>query len=268
MKVTVFSIHGKKIGDIQLPYQFEEVIRPDLIKRSVLAIKSHNRQPYGVDIYAGLKTSARFRGLRDAYGTWADRGFARISRIRIGSGHMSGVGRRVPESVKGRRAHPPLAEKVWKQKINKKERRKAIRSAIAATADKSLVEKRNHKIGSIKQFPIIVEDKIEGIKTSKEVFNVLNKIGLGDDLERVSKKKVRAGRGKMRGRKYKRKKGSLIVIAEDTGIMKSARNISGVDISLVQNLNTDLLAPGTQAGRLTIYTKGAIEKLRKEKLFM
>ena len=56
-------------------------------------------------------------------------------------------------------------------------------------------------------------------------------------------------------------KGPLIVIAEDKGIMNSAKNISGVDCCLAKNLNAELLAPGTYAGRLTIYTESAIKKL-------
>ncbi|MEJ4711124.1 50S ribosomal protein L4, partial [Enterococcus faecium] len=74
-------------------------------------------------------------------------------------------------------------------------------------------------------------------------------------------KKIRSGKGKMRGRKYKSPKGPLIVVGEDKGISLGARNHAGVDVVLVENLNAELLAPGTHPGRLTVFTKSAIEKL-------
>ena len=79
--------------------------------------------------------------------------------------------------------------------------------------------------------------------------------------------KIRAGKGKRRGRRYKSGTSVLIVINEDKGLVKAARNIKGVDISTVDNLNAELLAPGTHAGRLTIWTESALEKLRGEELF-
>ncbi|HDJ96454.1 MAG TPA: 50S ribosomal protein L4, partial [Candidatus Aenigmarchaeota archaeon] len=87
------------------------------------------------------------------------------------------------------------------------------------------------------------------------------------ELEKVKERKVRAGKGKRRGRKYKRKKGPLIVVANDNGIFKAAKNLTGVDVCLVNNLNAELLAPGAMPGRLTIFSKAAIEKLEKENLF-
>jgi large subunit ribosomal protein L4e len=65
----------------------------------------------------------------------------------------------------------------------------------------------------------------------------------------------------MRGRKYKTPKGPLVVVGEDKGISLGARNHAGVDVVVVNNLNAELLAPGTHPGRLTIYTKSAVEKL-------
>lgn len=67
----------------------------------------------------------------------------------------------------------------------------------------------------------------------------------------------------MRGRKYRKPKGPLIVVDEDRGIVLGARNHPGVDIVTVENLNVELLAPGTHPGRFTIYTKSALEKLEE-----
>jgi large subunit ribosomal protein L4e len=55
--------------------------------------------------------------------------------------------------------------------------------------------------------------------------------------------------------------GPLIVIAEDKGIRKAARNLPGVTVRYVSKLNAEDLAPGTQPGRLTVWTKSAIEAL-------
>jgi large subunit ribosomal protein L4e len=57
--------------------------------------------------------------------------------------------------------------------------------------------------------------------------------------------------------------GPLIVVAQNKGIFDAASNIIGVEVATVNNLNTEMLAPGTHAGRLTLWTNGAIEKLDK-----
>lgn len=266
-KVPVYDLNGKEVKKIELPEHFSQELRPDLITRAFLAIMSHKRQAYGADPLAGKRTSANYRGRRYAYGSWANRGIARLPRIRVGSGHMVGVVRFVPHAVKGRKAHPPKAEKVWWQKINRKERIKAILSAISATAIKDAVLKRGHKVENIKSFPIIVVNELEKIKKTKDVESLLKNLGLQEELERIKDKRYRAGRGKMRGRKYKRRKGPLIVVEKDEGIVKAASNIPGVDVITVNNLNVELLAPGAHAGRLTIWSENAIKALKEKNLF-
>lgn len=267
MKAEIIGIDGKKAGTIDLPAQFEEEFRTDVIQRSILAIASHDRQPYGTDPWAGTRTSASYRGYRRGFGTWANKGMHRTARIRIKTGYQTGTARLVPQAVKGRKAHPPKAEKIWSQKINAKENRLAIRSAIAATANESLVKARNHHFDGLK-LPLIVEDNATQMKKTKEAISFMHKIGLGAELERVSERKIRAGIGKTRGRRYKTKKGPLIVIADDKSRASAFSGIRGIDVVPVKSLNVKVLAPGAQAGRLTIWTKGAIEKLGKEKLFV
>ncbi len=83
-----------------------------------------------------------------------------------------------------------------------------------------------------------------------------------DDVVRAKAgKNIRAGRGKTRGRKYKTPRGPLLVVGEDKGISLAARNHPGVEVVVVDNLNAELLAPGTHPGRLTLYTRSAVEKL-------
>jgi large subunit ribosomal protein L4e len=177
--------------------------------------------------------------------------------------HMLYRARFVPQAVKGRVAHPPKVEKVWVQKINRKERRKAIRSAIAATALKEWVAGRGHRIKGVKELPIVVEDEIQRINKTKKLIEFLKRIGLEEELERVKKKKVRAGKGKRRGRKYRRKVGPLIVVSKDEGIGKAAANIPGVEVCQVEDVCTECLAPGTQPARLVIWSASAFEKLKE-----
>jgi len=265
MKVSVFDLEGKEIGKIELPKVFEEPIREDLILRAFLATMSKKRQPYGADIFAGKRTSAHYHGLRRITRPevrMMDREMARLPRIHSKAPpHMLFEARLVPQARKGREAHPPKVEKVWEQKINKKEKKKAIHSAIAATAKKELVLKRGHKVEEVKELPIVIEDKIQEISKTKDLENFLKKIGLKKELERIRKKKIRAGKGKTRGRRYKRKTGPLIVITQDKGISKAAKNLPGINVCRVENLSAEVLAPGGVPGRLTIFTKSAIEKL-------
>jgi len=251
VKVDTYLVTGEKTGTIELPEQFNEPLRADLIRRAIFSIQSHNYQPYGADPLAGTRQGQATPKRRRKFGTTYGYGVSRVRRKRFWRrGTRFGWQAAFVASVtKGRRAFPPKAEKVIAEKINKKERRKAIRSAISAA--KSLV----------------IENKFEGMKKSKEIVTVLNKIGLKKELERTKPKKVRAGKGTMRGRKYKRKVGLLIVAAKKSSILKSASNIPGVNVVEVKKLNTELLAPGMKTGRTTVWTQAAIEKLSKEKLF-
>jgi large subunit ribosomal protein L4e len=261
MKVDVFDLQGQPKEKIDLPEVFREPVREDLIRRAVLATLSKRRQPYATDIMAGKRTSAHYHGYRRHRWTMMNREMARLPRVHGKvSPHLMWRPRFAPQVVGGRQAHPPKVEKIWEEKINEKERKKAIRSAIAATAVKELVKKRGHKFE--KELPIVVEDSLQAISKTKEFVEFLKKISLEKELERIKEKKIRAGKGKMRGRKYRIKKGPLVVITEDKGIGKAVKNIPGIDICRVENLSAEALAPGAQAGRLTIFTKSAIEKLR------
>lgn len=267
MKIDIFDIEKNKIGEIKLPLQFEEEFRPDLIKKAVLVIQSHKRQPYSASEDAGKRASAKLsRRRRDYRGSYGF-GISRVPRkilSRRGS-RMNWVGAFAPGTVGGRRAHPPKKEKEWWGKINQKENKKAIRSAIAATAIREIVIERGHIIPP--NYPFAVDDKFELIDKTQKVLAIFKNLGFGKELERVEEKKVRAGKGKSRGRKYKKKKGPLVVVAKKGKLMKAASNIPGMEVIEVKNLNTELLAPGAKPGRLTLWTREAIHIMEKEKLF-
>jgi large subunit ribosomal protein L4e len=172
----------------------------------------------------------------------------------------------VPYAVGGRQAHPPLVEKNWDKKINTKERRKAIRSAMAATAVKEIVTRRGHVVTN--DYPLVLEDSVEDLTKSKEILSLLVKLGLQEELIRSSKTSPKTGKAKMRGRTVKHRIGPLFVVSKKCSLVSAAGNLPGVDVVNVDSLNAEILAPGCDYGRLTIYTKGAIEKLEKDKLFM
>lgn len=262
MKVNVYDLNGKAKDQIELPSVFKEAIRPDIIKRAVLALQSQKRQSYGSDPEAGQRSSAHYHGKRRMRYQMINRDMARVPRLHRTSPHLSFRVRLVPQAVKGRRSHPPKVEKVFKQKINKKELMLALKSAIAATAEIDIVKNRGHRIDNLKSLPLVLDDKVQKITKTKDFEKLLQNLGLEAEIEKLKERRKRAGKGKIRGRKYKIRKGPLIIVAKDEGISKAASNLAGIDVDLVDKISVEHLAPGTHAGRLTIWSKSAIEKLR------
>lgn len=258
--VKIITEKGEQGKNVKLPDVFKEEYRPDLIKKAVIYHQAKRRQRYGADSKAGLKTSAHYEGSRHVAPStqMMNREMSRMPREH-GDTSRRFRAMLAPHAVGGRRAHPPKAEKNWEKKINKKERRKAVRSALAATAKEKFVKERNHRFDG--KLPLVAEDGIQKIKKTEKLENFLKSAGLEEEIKRGKAKKVRAGKGKNRGRKYKRKKSLLIVIDEDKGIGKAARNIPGVDVSTVESLNAELLSPGAHGARLTLYTESALKKI-------
>jgi len=243
MEATVRDLDGEDAGSVELPDVFETVHRPDLIKRAVLAAQANRRQDYGTDEFAGLRTPAESPG--------SGRGMAHVPR-------QNGVAKRVPQTVGGRPAHPPKAEKDRTLDINDKERQLAVRSALAATTDGDLVAERGHDFDEDVEFPLVVSDEFEDLQKTQEALGVLEALGVADDIERADEgRKVRAGKGKGRGRKYKSPKSVLVVTSEEPS--RAARNLAGVDVATTDEVNAEDLAPGTHPGRLTLFTESAIE---------
>ncbi len=166
MKTDVLGMDGKKESTIDLPEQFNENYEPDLVKRAILVIEAARRQAYGTMPKAGqgnsAKLSRRRRDYKGAYG----KGISRVSRKTMWRRGMQfgWVGAISPGTVGGRKAHPPKQWKDWTLKINKKERQKAIRSALAG-----LYQTQNI---------LIVDDKISQIKKEKDTKKTLESIGI------------------------------------------------------------------------------------------
>ncbi len=254
-RVPVYDLKGKEVDKMDVSTIFSTPFRPNVIKRSVLASRRNRQIPYGVDPRAGKRTSAESWG--------AGRGAARVPRVKGSHTQSASRGAFIPFAIGGRRTHPPNSLQNFKEKINKKEKILAIKSAIAATANPVLVESRGHIIEEIKSLPLIVSDELESLKKTNEVQAVFNSLGLSYDLAKAKRRnsQIRPGKGKRRGRKYKTGKSVLIVIAHDYGVGAAARNLPGVDVVIADQLNIEHLAPGTHAGRLTLWTKSAIDLL-------
>ena len=252
---------------MNFPKQFDEPVRPDLITRAVLAIRS-KRAAYGANTRAGKENSSKLSRRRRAFKTPYGRGVSRVPRktmTRRGT-QMHWVGARAPQTRGGMQAHPPRATKNWEQAINRKERRKAIRSALAATIDKTWVAKRGHKLP--KTYPLIAPDTLEDITKAKTLAQELSKLGIDEELARASQTKIRAGRGKSRGRRVVRKRGPLIVVSDTSKLLKMGNNLPGVDIVAVTRIHAEHLAPGTHPGRMTIYTKKALSAMEQGGLYL
>ena len=249
-KTNVYGINGDVASQVDVPAVFSTPYRPDIIKKAVLAAAANKRQPYG---------PSKGAGMRHSVSTWGKgRGVARVQRIAAGR-----MATESPNNVSGRRAHPPVPERNWSLKINQKERALARKSAIAATGCADCVKARGHQFDDNVSFPIVVADAVQDIKTTAEVSDFLQKIGLGYDLDRAKfGRKIRAGRGTMRNRKYRTPVSVLIVVSErEMPIFESASNLPGVQIEEVSSLSAAILAPGGDAGRLTVYTESAFAKI-------
>jgi len=265
MKANIFGIDGSVKGSIDLPSVFETEYKPKLIKRASQAIQTSKKQPKGNDQRAGKKNTAEYFGYRGvpAMHRGINVEHARLPRFRNKGAVLYGRVGYVPQAVGGHRAHGLKAWEVTVEKINKKERKLALKSAIAATILKELVAKR---FVFEKELPIIIEDAFENVAKTREVVEALGKVGVGKDIESAKDKiRKRAGKGKSRGRIWKEKKSVLIVTGKNSSVLRASRNLPGVEAVTVNSLNVDLLAPGAEAGRLVVWTKSAVEELGKER---
>ncbi len=260
MNANVLSLQGTQKGSIEVPALFSETVREDLIRRAVIAEQTTKLQPKGHYLLAGMNTTARYYGAMSSYRTGRHMGIAIRPRQKLGGGQQGQV-RRIPSSVKGKRAHPHKIEKTLIERINKKEYQKAVRSAIAATAVADIVMKK-HAIERM-QLPIILSNEIESIKKTKDVIAMLAALKLSADLEKSRNPSLRKGIRRLSQRRHFRKS-ALIVVGEDRGIVRAARNIAGVDVCTVGEIKADLLAPGGVPGRITIWSESAVKSIPSE----
>lgn len=157
---------------------------------------------------------------------------------------------------------PTKTWRKWHVKINQNQRRFAVVSALAASALPSLVLARGHRIENVNEVPLVISSEVESIQKTREAAAFLKAIAAHEDVVKVSNsRKLRAGKGKMRGRRHRQRRGPLLVYGEDKGIAKAFRNLPGVEVANVKALNLLQLAPGGHLGRFVIWTESAFALL-------
>lgn len=250
MKAALYDIKGNKKSDVELPKLFNSEIRGDIAAKLFEVEKQI--QPYAPYIEAGKRHSAAgiISHRRHKWKAQYGKGISRVPRKimwRRGT-QFYWIGAEVSAARGGRRAHPPRVVKAPK-KLNKKEIELAMNSAFAATASRNLVLQRYSSLKEITA-PFVIESLPS---KAKDILETLKKI-FGENVSLVLKEKtVRAGKGKIRGRKYKSNAGLLVIVGQDENA-----KFPGVEVRKVANVMISDLYP---LGRLTLYTKNALEDL-------
>jgi len=265
--VHVYSLEGEVVKDIDLPAVFRAPLRFDLIRRAVRAFQANRRQPYGPNRKAGMRHSVRWSG--------KGHGVSRVPRIR---GTM--IGAQAPGTVGGRKGHGPKPWADWSIKINHKESLRARNAALAALRETDIVARRGHRFDVDRTLPIVVENDLdelwetldekreeseeERIRATRRGVKVFQALGVYSDVERaVRGTHIRAGRGKLRGRRYRTPRSVLVVTTKREGVARVFGNLlAGVEVVSPSGLNAEVLAPGGDPGRLTIFTESALDALR------
>merc|ERR1711990_224638 len=253
--VTVQSSSGEASSkQVELPAVFLAPIRPDIVQFVHTSMNKNKRQAYAVNKDAGHQTSA------ESWGT--GRAVARIPRVPGGGTHRAGQGAFGNMCRGGRMFNPTKTWRKWHRKINVNQRRYAVCSALAASALPSLVMARGHRISEVAECPLVVDNSVESIDKTQKAVKLLKEVGAFEDVEKSkASRQIRSGKGKMRNRRHVQRRGPLVVYANDNGITKDFRGLSGVEVCHVDRLNLLQLAPGGHLGRFVVFTEGALAKL-------
>jgi large subunit ribosomal protein L4e len=250
IEVPVYSATGEVQGNVRLPDVYRVPVRRDLIHRVFMSEFTAAIQPKGRDPMAGKRTTAVSLGIHH--------GLARVPRVK-----GSTRARLAPFVRGGRLAHPPRVDKNIKEEVNKLERLMGTMSALAATAYVDLVRTRGH-VFEASAVPIVVDSAVlQSVKRTREARELLKKLGVYSDIERAAEgTKIRAGKGKMRGRRYVEPKSVLFILEDHTSPFAMAvKGLPGVDIVEPQLVSVLELAPGGVPGRLTVVTTKSLELL-------
>uniref|UniRef100_A0A7S1ZGY2 Large ribosomal subunit protein uL4 C-terminal domain-containing protein n=1 Tax=Trieres chinensis TaxID=1514140 RepID=A0A7S1ZGY2_TRICV len=252
--VTVFSLSGEKAGEVTLPEVMTAPLRPDIVQFVHTNMNKNHRQAYAVSVRAGKNVSA------SSWGT--GRAVARIPRVGGGGTSRSGQGAFGNMCRGGRMFAPTKTWRKWNRKINTTQKRYAVASALAASAVPALVMARGHRIDDVPEIPLVVDDSVQSLKKTSAAKDALAAVGAMDDVEKAANsKKIRAGKGKMRNRRYTLRRGPLVVYASNDGVEQAFRNLPGVELCDVSRLNLLQLAPGGHLGRFCVWSKSALEAL-------
>jgi large subunit ribosomal protein L4e len=252
MKATLYDSAGKKKGAVELPALFDTPIREDLVHKAYEAEKFMLMQPFSPSPTAGRRHSASgtISHRRHAWGGHYGKGVSRLPRKemwRRGT-QFYWVGAEVSNTRGGRSVHAAHGAKAFR-KINQKERLFALRSALAATAQPTSVQKHYASLSQAPPVPAVIESlpaKMQALSTAiRSIF--------GDIPILKQTKTIRHGKGKQRGRPYKTSAGVLLVTSS-----KETQTFKGITVVQAKKLMLQELYP---LGRITLYTKAALEEL-------
>merc|ERR1711934_870081 len=252
--VTVQGAGSDKPTQLAMPSVFLAPIRPDIVTFVHTSMTKNRRQAYAVNKDAGHQTSA------ESWGT--GRAVARIPRVPGGGTHRAGQGAFGNMCRGGRMFNPTKTWRKWHRKINVNQRRYAVCSALAASALPSLVMARGHRISEVPECPLVLDASVESCDKTSKAVKILKEVGAFEDVEKSkASRQIRSGKGKMRNRRHVQRRGPLVVYANDNGITKGFRGLSGVEVCHVDRLNLLQLAPGGHLGRFVVFSEGAFAKI-------
>jgi large subunit ribosomal protein L4e len=254
VSVYQFDNPSEKKGGIALPHVLASPLRPDWVRRVFKDVSKNTRQPYAVSSKAGYETAA------ESWGT--GRAVARVPRAPGGGTHRSGQGAFGNMCRGGGMFSPTKTWRRWHRRSNLREKRNAVVTALAASCLPPLVMARGHRIEEVAELPLVISDGIESIAKTKATVRILEKLGFKDEMEKLNNtRKIRAGKGKVRNRRYVKRIGPMIIYNEDNGIGRATQNIIGIEAADVKKLNILKLAPGGNFRRCLIWTESAFRKL-------
>ena len=257
--VTVFDAkEGEKkvVKNVALPGVLTAPIRSDLVAFIHAQVNKNRRQAYSVKDQAGMDYAA------ESWGT--GRAVSRIPRIPGGGTNRAGQGAFGNMCRGGRMFHPTRTWRKWHKRTPQGQRRYAICAALAASAVPALVQARGHRISQVPELPLVLGGSGLGeVKKTKQALALLKMFGAEEDVQRAKDSKtLRAGKGKMRNRRFTRRRGPLVIHASSSADLPLAfRNIEGVDLCHVDRLNLLQLAPGGHVGRFVVWTEEAFARL-------
>jgi len=252
--VTVHGPDGAAAEQVALPEVFSTPLRPDLVATVHRDLAKNARQAIGVNRLAGHQTAA------ESWGT--GRAVSRIPRAPGSGTHRAGQGAFGNMCRGGRMFAPTKTWRRWHRKVAKGQKRYAVASALAASAVPALVMGRGHRVSQVPELPLVLSAAAGGVTKTGAALKMLAAVGAVEDVARAkASKKVRAGKGKMRNRRYVTRRGPLVVFKDEAGLQKAVRNLPGVDTCHVDRLNLLQLAPGGHLGRFVVWTRSAVEAL-------
>jgi len=258
-KINILDLSGSKKSDLNTTI-FDSPMREDLVQKLVEIEKLEEKQPYAPFLWAGMQTSAsgNVKHNRHTWKTDRGRGFSRFPKKRMSDkgDRFVWMGAVSPDTRKGRRAHPPKIERKIR-KINQKEKLIAFKAGLAMLTSLELLKKKYSTLQNTNlklSLPLVIEDKLISLKTS-ELFEKLKKI-LGNETFAIAiqDKKVRAGIGKMRNRRYKKNAGMLLIVGN-----KQEKKVNGFDVARAKDVK--LMDIWDNGSRLVMFTEEAVKDM-------